>query len=107
MWSASWVLGEATNKLKYEQFESVRDAIEANPVVAANVMARIHVMMALVQIVKSFRISQVTAAKRPVVTLPKLNDLLREYINKLSRDALMTIAAKAGLSVAIKIKKAA
>jgi predicted XRE-type DNA-binding protein len=64
-------------------------------------------MMAIEQTVKSWRISQVTAAKRLGVTQPRLNDLLRGRINKFSLDALMTIAAKAGLSVELKIKKAA
>jgi predicted XRE-type DNA-binding protein len=93
--------------MKYEQFKSVWDAIETDPVVAANLKARSSVMMAIEKAVKSWRISQVTAAKRLGVTQPRLNDLLRGRINKFSLDALMTIAAKAGLSVELKIKKAA
>jgi predicted XRE-type DNA-binding protein len=93
--------------VKFEQFESVWDAIETDPVVAANLKARSSVMIAIEQTVKSWRISQVTAAKRLGLTQPRLNDLLRGRINKFSLDALMTIAAKAGLSVELKIKKAA
>jgi predicted XRE-type DNA-binding protein len=95
------------NMVKYEQFENVWDAIETDPVVAASLKARSSVMMAIEQTVKSWRISQVTAAKRLGVTQPRLNDLLRGRINKFSLDALMAIAAKAGLSIELKIKKAA
>ena len=93
--------------MKYEQFESVWDAIEKDPIVAANLKARSSVMMAIEQSIKSWNLSQVTAAKRLGLTQPRLNDLLRGRINKFSLDALMTIAAKAGLSVEVKIKKAA
>ena len=93
--------------MKYEQFESVWDAIEKDPIVAANLKARSSVMMAIEQTIKSWNLSQVTAAKRLGLTQPRLNDLLRGRINKFSLDALMTIAAKAGLSVEVKVDKAA
>ncbi len=93
--------------MKYEQFESVWDAIEKDPVVAANLKARSSVMMAIEQTVKSWNLSQVRAAKRLGLTQPRLNDLLRGRINKFSLDALMTVAAKAGLSVEVKVEKAA
>ena len=93
--------------MKYEEFESVWDAIEKDPIVAANLRARSSVMMAIEQTVKSWNLSQVTAAKRLGLTQPRLNDLLRGRINKFSLDALMTVAAKAGLSVEVKVEKAA
>jgi predicted XRE-type DNA-binding protein len=92
--------------MKYEQFESVWDAIKKDPVVAANLKARSSVMMAIEQTVKSWNLSQVRAAKRLGITQPRLNDLLRGRINKFSLDALMTVAAKAGLSVEVKVEKA-
>jgi predicted XRE-type DNA-binding protein len=93
--------------MKYEEFESVWDAIEKDPIVAANLKARSSVMIAIEQTVKSWNLSQVTAAKRLGLTQPRLNDLLRGRINKFSLDALMTVAAKAGLSVEVKVEKAA
>ena len=93
--------------MKYEEFESVWDAIEKDPILAANLKARSSVMMAIEQTVKSWNLSQVTAAKRLGLTQPRLNDLLRGRINKFSLDALMTVAAKAGLSVEVKVEKAA
>ncbi len=93
--------------MKYEEFESVWDAIEKDPIVAANLKARSSVMIAIEQTVKSWNLSQVTAAKRLGLTQPRLNDLLRGRINKFSLDALMAVAAKAGLSVELKINNAA
>ena len=93
--------------MKYEQFASVWDAIEKNPVVAANLKARSSVMIAIEQTVKSWNLSQVTAAKRLGLTQPRLNDLLRGRINKFSLDALITVASKAGLSVEVKVERAA
>ena len=93
--------------MKYEEFASVWDAIEKDPIVAANLKARSSVMMAIEQSIKSWNLSQVKAAKRLGLTQPRLNDLLRGRINKFSLDALMTIAAKAGLSVEVKIENAA
>ena len=93
--------------MKYEEFESVWDAVEKDPIVAANLKARSSVMMAIEQTVKSWNLSQVTAAKRLGLTQPRLNDLLRGRINKFSLDALITVAAKAGLSVEVKVEKAA
>ena len=93
--------------MKYEQFESVWDAIEKNPVMAANLKARSSVMIAIEQTVKSWNLSQVTAAKRLGLTQPRLNDLLRGRINKFSLDALITVASKAGLSVEVKVERAA
>jgi hypothetical protein len=31
MWSARWLIGKGTSMMRYEQFESVWDAIEAMP----------------------------------------------------------------------------
>ena len=93
--------------MKYEEYESVWDAIEKDPIVAANLKARSSVMIAIEQTVKSWNLSQVTAAKRLGLTQPRLNDLLRGRINKFSLDALMAVAAKAGLSVEVKVERAA
>ena len=93
--------------MKYEEFESVWDAIEKDPVMAANLKARSSVMIAIEQTVKSWNLSQVRAAKRLGLTQPRLNDLLRGRINKFSLDALMVVAEKAGLTVTLQVKKQA
>ena len=52
-------------------------------------------------------LSQAEAAKRLVITQPRLNDLLRGRIDKFSLDALVDLASRAGLSVHVKISRAA
>jgi predicted XRE-type DNA-binding protein len=41
------------------------------------------------------------------ITQPRLNDLLHGKINKFSLDTLLTLAARAGLTVKIEIRSAA
>ena len=93
--------------MKTEQFESVWDAIEATPAAAANMKARSSIMFAIEQTVKTWNVSQLAAAKRLGLTQPRLNDLLRGRINKFSLDALMMIAAKAGVSVRLEVERPA
>lgn len=93
--------------MKIEYFDSVWDAIEPTPAEAANMKARSSLMMAIEQAVRDWRVTQAAAAKRLGLTQPRLNDLLRGRINKFSLDALMTIAAKAGLKVEVQVVRPA
>jgi predicted XRE-type DNA-binding protein len=93
--------------MKYEQFDSVWDAIEKNPVVAANLKARSSVMIAVQETVKSWSLTQSAAAKRLGITQPRLNDLLRGQINKFSLDALMNLAAAADVTVKLEVLRPA
>lgn len=93
--------------MKYEQFDSVWDAIEKNPVVAANLKARSSVMIAVQETVKSWGLTQSAAAKRLGITQPRLNDLLRGQINKFSLDALMNLAAAADVTVKLEVLRPA
>lgn len=93
--------------MKTEYFENVWDAIEPSKAEAANMKARADLMIAIQETVESWHATQAVSAKRLGLTQPRLNDLLRGRINKFSLDALMKIAPKAGLSIELKIKKAA
>jgi predicted XRE-type DNA-binding protein len=93
--------------MKFQQFDSVWDAIESDPAVAANMKARSGLMIEIGQTVKCWRTTQAAAAKRLGLTQPRLNDLLRGRIDKFSLDALMTIASKAGLKVRVEIVRPA
>jgi predicted XRE-type DNA-binding protein len=93
--------------MKHEYFDSVWDAIESDKAVAANLKARADVLIALQETVKAWRVTQAAAAKRLGITQPRLNELLRGHIDKFSLDALLNLAVLAGLSVELKIKKAA
>ena len=88
-------------------YASVWDAIEQNPAVAANMKLRSELMMALSEVIGKWQGTQGDAAKRLGITQPRLNDLVRSKIDKFSLDALITLAHAAGLTVRVKISKAA
>jgi predicted XRE-type DNA-binding protein len=89
------------------RFDSVWDAIEDDPAVAANLKARAALMIEIELAVTGWGLSQAMAAKRLGLTQPRLNDLLRGRIEKFSLDALANIAAKAGLAVEVSARPVA
>ena len=89
------------------RFKSVWDAIENTPAEATAMKARSDLMIAVREAVDGWDSTQAIAAKKLGVTQPRLNDLLRGRIDKFSLDALMALAAKAGLSVRVKIDRSA
>ena len=93
--------------MKERRFKSVWDAIEKSPEDAANMKARADVMAAISVAVDKWKVTQAEAAKRLGVTQPRLNDLLRGRIDKFSLDALMNLAARAGLSVRVRVVRKA
>ncbi len=90
-----------------QRFASVWDAIEASPTEAANMKARAELMIAIRETVEDWRLTQAKAAKRLDLTQPRMNDLVRGRINKFSLDALMNLAARAGLAVRVEVTKPA
>jgi predicted XRE-type DNA-binding protein len=89
--------------MKTRRYDSVWDAIEDSPAAAANMKARADLMIALHKTVEGWDVTQAAAARRLGLTQPRLNDLLRGRIAKFSLDALMNLAAKAGLAVRVKV----
>ena len=82
-----------------QRFDSIWDALENSPAEAANMKARSALMIAIREVVDSWKLTQADAAKRLGVTQPRMNDLLRGRIDKFSLDALMILATEAGLTV--------
>jgi predicted XRE-type DNA-binding protein len=70
--------------MKVQEFESVWDAIEETPALAANMKARSDVMIAIQKVVESWNLIQADAARKLSITQPRLNDLLRGRIQKFS-----------------------
>ena len=66
--------------------------------------ARSTLMIAIQETVARRKESQTEAAKKLGITQPRLNDLLRGRIDKFSLDALVNLAARAGLSVQVSIR---
>lgn len=92
---------------KERRFASVWDAIEPSSVEAASMKARSEVMLAVRKIVDHWELTQAAAAKRLGITQPRLNDLLKGRIDRFSLDALVDLAARAGLSVQVKTARRA
>ncbi len=99
-----------TNKpptMARQTFASVWNALADTAVEAANMRARSELMIAVRSKIESWKVSQAEAARRLGVTQPRLNDLLRGRIDRFSLDALINLAAPAGLAVHLKIEEAA
>ncbi len=89
--------------MQEQTFENVWDALEDSPAAAANMTARSDLMIVLEQTIRGWGLTQAEAAKRLGITQPRLNDLLRGRIGKFSLDALMNMAAAAGLEVRVEV----
>ncbi len=90
-----------------EQFASIWDAIEDTPEEAENMKLRSSLMLALKNHLLRTNISQTQAAKLFGVTQPRISDLMRGKINVFSLDALVNMAAAAGLHIEIRVLEAA
>jgi predicted XRE-type DNA-binding protein len=89
--------------MERQTFANVWEAIEDTQAEAASMTMRSNLLIAIEGTVKGWKLTQVEAAQRLGVTQPRLNDLLRGRIQKFSLDALVDLAAKAGLSVRLDI----
>ena len=74
---------------------------------AQNLLLRADLMIAIQRSISTSGLSQTEAAKKLGVTQPRLSDLYRHRIRRFSLDALVTLAARAGLAVRMTVKKAA
>ncbi|WP_133648915.1 helix-turn-helix domain-containing protein [Paraburkholderia flava] len=90
-----------------KQFASVWDAIEDSPAEAENMRLRSELMIALKRQIEAAGMSQSDAAKLFGVTQPRVSDLVRGKINLFGLDALVNMAAAAGLHVVMKVEHAA
>jgi len=86
---------------------SVWDAIEDTPAEVENMKLRSELMMALKKHITRTGMSQAQAAKLFGVTQPRVSDLMRGKINLFGLDALVNMAAAAGLHVEMRVLDAA
>ena len=90
-----------------QKFVSVWDAIEDTPAEAENMKLRSTLMMNLKNFIVSTGLSQTEAAKLFNITQPRVSDLMRGKINLFGIDALVNMAAAAGMHVEVSLKKVA
>ena len=74
---------------------------------AQNLLLRADLMIAIQRYLRKAGFSQTEAARKLGITQPRLSDLARHRIERFSLDALVNLAAKAGLNVRLTVKKAA
>ena len=89
------------------RFDSVWDAIEDTPALAASMKLRSSLMMALRQHIGEEGLSQKEAAGKFGITQPRISDLMRGRIELFSLDTLVNMLAIAGLRVELRIGRAA
>ncbi|MCK9367501.1 MAG: XRE family transcriptional regulator [Metallibacterium scheffleri] len=90
-----------------QRHASVWDAIEDTPAEVENMKLRSALMMALKQHITRTEMSQAQAARLFGVTQPRVSDLMRGKINLFGLDALVNMAAAAGLRVEMCVREAA
>ena len=90
-----------------EEFESIWDAIEDNPVEAQKMKLRSAMMTALCDHIKAEGLTQKQAAKKLGVTQPRISDLVRGRIDLFAIDSLVNMLTLAGLRIEMHIGKAA
>lgn len=86
-----------------QRFASVWDAIEDTSEAAENMKLRSVLMIALKEHIARAGLSQSQAAKVFGVTQPRVSDLMRGKINLFGLDALVNMAAAAGLHIDLRI----
>lgn len=90
-----------------QRFSSVWDAIEDTPEEAENMKLRSLLMSALKNHIARSGMSQTQAAALFGVTQPRVSDLMRGKINLFALDALVNMAAAAGMKIEMQILEAA
>lgn len=90
-----------------ERFANVWDAIGDTPEEAENMKLRSALMMALKGHIARVGLSQSQAAKLFGVTQPRVSDLMRGKISLFAIDALVNMAAAAGMHVEMRVLEAA
>jgi len=89
-----------------KRFASVWGAIENAPEKAANLRLRSSLMIALKKHLAGTGLSQTQIAKLSGVAQPRVSDLMRGKIEVFGLDALVNMAAKAGLCFKLSVRKA-
>jgi predicted XRE-type DNA-binding protein len=90
-----------------QTFASVWDAIEDTPEEAENMKRRSALLSALKIHLTHTQMSQAQAAKLLGVTQPRVSDLMRSKVNLFGLDALVSMAAAAGLHIQLQVREAA
>lgn len=94
---------EQVEAMSKQRYASVWDAIEDTPEAAENMKLRSSLMTALREHINRSGMSQAQAAKLLGVTQPRVSDLMRGKISLFGLDALVNMAAAAGLHIEMRV----
>lgn len=90
-----------------QRFNNVWDALEDTPAEAENMKLRSVLMTSLKNHLTRSEMSQAQAAKLLGITQPRVSDLMRGKINLFALDALVNMAATAGLHIELRVLETA
>ena len=88
---------------KIDQFASVWDAIEDDPVRQENLKLRSELMMQIAGRIKEQGLTQTQAAEALHITQPRVSALLKGKINDFRLDSLVDMAHRLGMHVSINV----
>jgi predicted XRE-type DNA-binding protein len=86
-----------------QRFSSVWDAIEDTPRTAASLRIRSNLMLRLTEVIQLLGMTEVEAAAHFGVTQPRIVDLMCGKVGAFSIDALIGMAAMAGMAPTVKL----
>jgi predicted XRE-type DNA-binding protein len=86
-----------------QQFNSVWDALESDPIKAENLKLRSSLMIAINEHIYEAELTQVEAAKLLHITQPRVSALAKGKIEAFRVDTLINMAHRLGLHVTMKI----
>ena len=89
-----------------KRFASVWDAIEGTPEKAENLKLRSSLMVTLKKHLDGTGLNRAQIAELFGVTQPRVSDLMRGKIDVFGLDALVNMAATAGLRIKLSVRKA-
>ncbi len=93
--------------MKAQEYDNVWDALEEDPVQAANLKLRSKLMNEISEIVKKSGITQKEAARVFGTTQPRLNNVMRGRIEKCTVDRLVNMLSSVGYKVDFIVTNAA
>jgi len=88
---------------KNEEFKSVWDALEDDPVRAQNLKLRSALMIEIREKVNELKITQTEAAEVLCISQPRVSALLQGKIEKFRLDSLVDMAYRLDLNVSIRL----
>ena len=89
-----------------EDFANVWDALAGSKEEAASLRARAQLMREITEVVAAAGWTQTEAGRRCGLTQPRVSDLMRGRVSRVSLDALVDIATKLGLRVTLAVTPA-